>query len=138
MAIQVTVDVVLVSRDRRAGQVLLVERGHEPFKGSWALPGGFLNEGEELEAGARRELQEETGLSGMMLTQLGAWGKPGRDPRGHTVSIVYWGEVDVTKSVPKAGDDAAKARFWPLTGLPPLAFDHEEILEEARALMDSE
>ncbi len=128
----VTVDVVVV-RPGNAGdvQVLLIRRGQPPFQGEWALPGGFVDEMEDLEDAARRELKEETGLSVADLRQVGAYGTPGRDPRGHTVSVAYVGRLRDEEAAPRAGDDAASAQFFPVTALPDLAFDHAVILCDA-------
>ena len=124
-------DLVVVSRERRR-RVLLIRRGKEPFKGKWALPGGFVNENEPLEAAARRELEEETGLRVSKLEQLAAFGDPGRDPRGWIVSVVFLIQVDPHRVNPKAADDAADAAWHFLNDLPPLAFDHAEILALAK------
>ena len=123
----VTVDVVL----RRAsdGAILLIQRRNDPFAGHWALPGGFVDEMEDLEPAARRELLEETGIEAGELQQLGAWGTPGRDPRGHTISVVYLGHTDAEEATP--GDDAALAVFHRTEELPPLAFDHDDIIAAA-------
>jgi len=99
----VTVDVVLLCR--RPLEVLLIKRGRPPFKGSWALPGGFVDKAESLEAAAARELLEETGIDGIQLKQIGAFGGPGRDPRGHTISVAY--VLQSTGGRPRAGTDAA-------------------------------
>src|ERR1700754_2161507 len=85
----VTADAVLLYRDGERIEVLLIKRAREPFKGTWALPGGFVDQDESLERAAARELKEETGLEGIRLEQLGAFGDPGRDPRGHTVSVAF-------------------------------------------------
>jgi len=113
--------------------VLLIERGHDPFMGKWALPGGFLEWSESCEQGAARELEEETSLKNVDLKLLGVFSKPGRDPRGSIVSISYIGFVD-TLDADKAvgGDDAAKAEWFALNQAPELAFDHSEVLEAAR------
>jgi len=124
----VTVDIVLFRRRSHRIEVLLIERGRDPFRGFWALPGGFVEQDEALEHAARRELQEETGLVGIQLQQLGAFGDPGRDPRGHTVSIAFRGLIEDDAGGVMAGDDAAAAQWWPATGLPSLAFDHENII----------
>ncbi|MFO7897711.1 MAG: NUDIX hydrolase [Planctomycetota bacterium] len=120
----VTVDVVVLSRD---GAVLLIKRKNEPFKGRWALPGGFVDEDEPLEAAAARELEEETGLRGVALRQLRAYGDPGRDPRGHTVSVVFLAQLDC-RARPRAGSDATEAAWHPTDALPPTAFDHQQII----------
>ncbi len=125
----VTVDILLTRVTETYTEVLLIQRKDPPFAGHWALPGGFVDEYEPLEAAAARELREETGLEGLVLTQFGAYGDPGRDPRGWTVSIVFLGEV-AGEIVLRAGDDAAAARWWSLDALPPLAFDHAQIIED--------
>jgi 8-oxo-dGTP diphosphatase len=127
----VTVDVVLATPGPRR-RVLLIKRKHDPFAGRWALPGGFVDEQEDLEAAARRELREETGLDDVPLEQLYAFGTPGRDPRGHTVSVVYLAEVDADRVHPRAADDAAEVKWHAFGRLPPLAFDHADILALAR------
>jgi 8-oxo-dGTP diphosphatase len=127
----VTVDIVLFSLESGRIEVLLIKRAREPFRGLWALPGGFVEEGEALERAAERELHEETGLNGIHLEQLGAFGDPGRDPRGHTVSIAYSAVVDGGGDNLKADSDAADARWWPATRPPRLAFDHHKILRVA-------
>jgi len=127
----VTVDIVVVSRDEPP-RVLLIRRKHEPFAGMWAIPGGFVDMAESLEDAARRELREETSVRGGRLEQLATFGDPGRDPRGRTISVVYVTRVDVTKVRPRAADDAAEVGWHPLHRLPPLAFDHREILKCAR------
>ncbi len=128
-----TVDIVLIKEGGDGPEILLIERNHPPFAGHWALPGGFVDENEPLEAAARRELFEETGLEPPELRQLGAFGDPGRDPRGWTVSVAFW--TRITEAVtPRAGDDAAAARWWPLDALPPLAFDHADIVRQAKTV----
>lgn len=128
----VTVDVVIVTRDPDP-RVLLIRRKKDPFAGTWALPGGFVDPGETLAAAAARELREETGVVGADLEQLAAFGDPGRDPRGWTVSVAFLARVDAgTKAT--AADDAAEAGWYPLDTPPqPLAFDHDQILARARA-----
>jgi 8-oxo-dGTP diphosphatase len=127
-----TVDVVLVTREAKP-RVLLIERKGEPFAGKWALPGGFVEEGERLAAAAVRELEEETGLTVTELEPLYTAGDPGRDPRGWTVSVVFLARVDARKAKAVAGDDAAKVGWFPLGKLPELAFDHSMLLERAKA-----
>ncbi len=127
----VTADIVVVTREARP-RVLLIRRRKSPFAGMWALPGGFVDEHEALEAAARRELHEETGLRIARLEQIGAFGAPGRDPRGHTISVAYLGRLDAARVRPCPGDDAADAAWHPLHRLPPLAFDHAEIVTAAR------
>jgi 8-oxo-dGTP diphosphatase len=123
----VTVDVLIVTRENNP-RVLLIRRKHEPFAGKWAIPGGFVNIDEPLEAAARRELAEETGLRVHKLEQLHTFGDPSRDPRGRTISVVYLAQVNPTKLKPKAADDAADVGWHRLRQPPPLAFDHAIIL----------
>lgn len=116
---------IIVEREEK---ILLVRRRNPPFKGMFALPGGFLEYGKEtLEETAIRELKEETGLIAEKLQLLGVYSTPDRDPRGHTVSAVY---ITETYGEPKAGDDAAELKFFSLTNLPRLAFDHEAIIKD--------
>ena len=132
-----TVDIVLFHRSGVDLEVLLVKRGREPFKGRWAFPGGFVNEDESLEAAAARELREETGLREIDLAQLAAFGDPGRDPRGHTVSVVFYGTVRSRGAV-IASDDAAEAKWHSAAHPPKLAFDHRKILRRAMERLDQE
>ena len=111
-------------------QVLLIERGADPYKGCWAFPGGFMNMDETTEQCAIRELEEETGLQITELHQIGAYSKVGRDPRGRTITVAYLAIVDAPLAV-TGQDDAAKAQWWPIDKLPPLAFDHYDILKDA-------
>jgi len=127
----VTVDAVVFAREGRAWRVLLVRRGQPPFEGKWALPGGFVEMDETLAESAARELAEETGLGGVELEQLHAFGDPGRDPRGRTVSVVHWGVVEHGLPEVKGDDDADEAVWHAVEALPELAFDHEEILRLA-------
>jgi 8-oxo-dGTP diphosphatase len=110
-------------------QVLLIKRGHYPFQGQWAVPGGYIDMDEELHDTAARELQEETGLTGIKLRQLITMGTVGRDPRGRMITVVFYGVIDKAVQV-KGGDDASDAKWFDM--LPhPLAFDHEQVLEIA-------
>ena len=127
----VTTDVVLLAKEGESWQLLLIERANDPFKDHWALPGGFLDEDEAPMDGALRELQEETGITGVSLSPLGFWGAPGRDPRGHTVSLVFVARLEGEKPPAKAADDAKNLAWHPVEDLPPLAFDHAEIVAEA-------
>jgi 8-oxo-dGTP diphosphatase len=127
----VTVDVVILTRERES-RVLLIRRKHDPFAGLWAIPGGFVDMDETLEAAARRELQEETGVQTDALEQLHTFGDPGRDPRGRTISVVYLARMDPRRVKPIAADDAAEVGWHRLRQLPPLAFDHARILACAR------
>lgn len=130
-----TVDVAIVTREA-APRVLLIRRQKEPFAGSWALPGGFVDENERLADAARRELQEETGVTGADLEQLYTAGDPGRDPRGWVVSVAYLAQVDPQAVKPVAADDADGVGWFPLDALPPLAFDHAMLLARARARLE--
>jgi 8-oxo-dGTP diphosphatase len=129
--VRLTVDLVIFTIRDDALQVLLVERGAAPFAGRWALPGGFLREGESLEAAALRELEEETGVREVYLEQLYTFGDPERDPRGRVVTVVYYALVAADQQQLSAGTDAAAARWWPAGAPPPLAFDHRQILDYA-------
>jgi len=119
---------------RACCDVLLVRRAREPFAGRWAFPGGFVDYGEDPGAAVRREVEEETGLTGLPLGQFRVYGDPKRDPRGHTVTLVYVAELEATTrngaAEPRAGDDADGAAWFPVDALPELAFDHGEILAE--------
>ena len=129
----VTADCVVITKEKEP-KVLLIERGNEPFKGQWALPGGFMNMNETTEQCAVRELEEETGLKVSTIHQIGAYSKVDRDPRGRTITVAYLTIIDSTKEV-KGFDDAAKAQWFPLSKLPKLAFDHEEIMSDAIKLI---
>lgn len=131
----VTADCVVIAKENEP-KVLLIQRGNEPFKGCWAFPGGFMNMDETTEQCAVRELEEETGLKVTEIKQIGAYSKVDRDPRGRTVTVAYLVVIDKAKAV-KGGDDAAKAQWFPISGLPKLAFDHEEIMKDAKRLFDS-
>ncbi len=121
-----TVDAVIVDP---AKGVVLIRRGHDPFAGSWALPGGFVEIGETCEAACVREVREETALTVVPVRLLGVYSAPDRDPRGHTVSPVYL--CRVIGGELRGGDDAADARwFADLTGME-LAFDHRQVLADA-------
>lgn len=126
----VTVDVVLLHRSEDRIEVLLIKRAQEPFKDRWAFPGGFVDENESLEAAAARELREETGISRVKIAQLGAFGDPGRDPRGRTISVVFFAVLDSRPRV-VAADDAADAAWHSALHPPKLAFDHKKILRIA-------
>lgn len=129
-----TVDLVIVSRKRPA-KVLLIRRKHEPFAGMWALPGGFVDEGESLEEAARRELLEETGIQVKGLEQLHTFGDPGRDPRGWTIAVAFLAQIDPDDVKLTASDDAAEVDWHNLSKLPPLAFDHADILMVAQRFL---
>lgn len=124
----VTVDVLIVKTFELEQQILLIKRKNEPFKDCWALPGGFVDENEDLEQAAIRELVEETQVKISHLEQIGAFGKPYRDPRGHMVSIAYFGKV-ATNTIAIAADDAKEIGWFSVTNLPSLAFDHSDIIK---------
>jgi len=128
----VTADCVVMTREA-VPQVLLIERGFEPFKGCWAFPGGFMDMDETTEQCAIRELKEETGLVVEKVLQIGAYSKVDRDPRGRTISVAYLAVIDKPADV-IGQDDAARAQWFPINALPPLAFDHEDIMRDAIAL----
>ena len=127
-----TVDVAVIGRGGGRMRMLLVQRGRAPFAGDWALPGGFVEERERVSEAAPRELFEETGLRPARMRLLGVYDTPGRDPRGWTVSVVYVATVDGEPAVAGA-DDASDARWFDVSDLPPLAFDHAEIVADACA-----
>ena len=125
----VTTDCVIFGFNGERLQVLLIERGIEPFKGRWAFPGGFLKMDETAEEGAKRELKEETGLENAYIQQLHTFSAPNLDPRERVITIAYYALVNIQEV--KGGDDAASARWFPLDEIPPLAFDHDYILRMA-------
>jgi 8-oxo-dGTP diphosphatase len=115
-------------------RLLLIKRKGQPFKGKWAIPGGFVNIDEELETAAARELKEETGLTGVHLDQIYIAGKVGRDPRGRVITAVFMGIASAKQRRIKAGDDAADAKWFDIENLPKdLAFDHDETTKFAIA-----
>ena len=125
----VTTDCVVFGIDGNQLSILLIERGNEPYKGCWAFPGGFMNIDETAEQGALRELKEETGLEVKHLKQFGAFTAVERDPRERVITIAYYSLTH--KQEVKGCDDAAKAQWFPIDELPPLAFDHDLILRKA-------
>ncbi len=127
---RVTVDIVIFTIREEALHVLLVRRGTDPFRGSWAIPGGFLHEEESLEAAARRELVEETGVKDVYLEQLYTFGTPNRDPRGRVTTVAYFALISPERTI-AAGTDAEEVGWFPIGDLPALAFDHREILDTA-------
>ncbi len=125
------VDCVVFGLGERALEILVVERGLEPFRGRWALPGGFVRVDESVDAAASRELREEAGVVPGVLEQLRVFGEVDRDPRERVVTVAYWALVQRDRHRPRAASDAAAARWFPLTERPALAFDHDRIVEEA-------
>lgn len=132
--ISITVDAVVFNTKNEL-RVLLVQRKKDPFKGKWALPGGFLEQEEGLEAGAKRELEEETGLQVHEMNQIKAFGEPGRDPRGRIISIAFLAVIKEEQEV-KANDDASDAQWFSVKDLPDLAFDHYAIIKAALEQVD--
>lgn len=128
--IAVTVDIVAFCNANNRINVLLVKRKNDPFKEQWALPGGFVDKDENLEDAAKREFAEETGIKVKTIEQVRAFGTPGRDPRGRTISIAFLSWLDCEEN-PVAGDDAAETKWFTLDELPDLAFDHSEIIKAA-------
>jgi 8-oxo-dGTP diphosphatase len=135
---QVTVDVIVTVLRGDRHKVLLIKRKRSPFEGRWALPGGFVEPNEPLETAARRELWEETGAEPAHLAQLHAFGDPGRDPRGWTISVAYLASLkgeDTQGWSLQANSDADEVGWFDLDDPPPLAFDHDEMLACAREVL---
>ena len=126
----VTVDVVVIRTVNGLKEILLIQRKNEPFKNQWALPGGFVDNHEDLITAARRELEEETSVKVFDLQQIKAYGNPYRDPRGYMVSVAYLATVDATIQA-TAADDAKEVKWFNINELPSLAFDHEMIIADA-------
>ena len=127
-----TTDIAIFTvRDDRL-EILLIQRGNPPFQGKWALPGGLVEEDEDLDVCARRELEEETGVIEVALEQLHTFGAPRRDPRGRYVTVAYYTLVRPDRLKPKAASDAANVRWFAVNALPTLAFDHDAIIAMAR------
>lgn len=127
----VTTDCVIFGFDEGELKILLIERGIEPYKGRWALPGGFLDMNEDAETCARRKLLEETCLSDLFMEQLYTFSAVERDPRYRVVSIAYYALVKLSDYEAQAGTDTANIKWFPLSEVPDLAFDHQEILKMA-------
>lgn len=125
-----TVDAAVFRKTGTGFEILLIQRNNPPFEGGWALPGGFVDMDETLEDAIIRELQEETSLTDVTLKQLHAVSTPGRDPRGHTISVIFWGIQDSNQKA-AAGDDARNVKWYKIDHLPELAFDHDEVIETA-------
>ncbi len=126
----VTTDCIILQKKENQWNILLIERAADPFKGSWALPGGFLEMQETLEQCAARELEEETGLTDIALWQVHAFSALHRDPRGRTISILFWG-IAKDHQHAKAGDDAKNLQWFSVNKLPSLAFDHDHVVATA-------
>ncbi|MFA6949655.1 MAG: NUDIX hydrolase [Lentimicrobiaceae bacterium] len=130
----VTVDALVFRNTGQGPQILLIKRGNPPFQGMWAIPGGFVEMDETLETAAQRELQEETGISGVSLKQYGAYGAINRDPRHRTISVAYAGLLTDPHAHAEASDDAADCEWFYLDRLPETAFDHKLLIEDAIGL----
>ena len=127
----VTADAVVFVTDSNTVKVLLIKRKNEPFKGKWAIPGGFVEMDEELKDAAKRELAEETSLTGVELEQMHTFGTIGRDPRGRQITVIYMGQVRPDQMAVKAGDDAHEAKWFDIDKLPEMAFDHDNVTKMA-------
>jgi 8-oxo-dGTP diphosphatase len=128
----VTVDAVVFRYSAGRAELLIIKRKNEPFKGKWAIPGGFVDMDEELEDAVVRELAEETGLTGVHLWQMHTFGTIGRDPRGRQITVVFMGIANEQQANVKAGDDAAEAKWFDIENLPDdMAFDHDRVAEFA-------
>ena len=126
-----TVDCLIFGGEANQRQILLIQRKHEPFKDCWAIPGGFMDMNENLEQAALRELEEETGVTQIALTQMHTFSQVDRDPRGRTISVAFYGFANLASTKIKAADDASNVAWFPIRKLPPLAFDHVKIIEFA-------
>ena len=126
----ITVDVVLLNKTSTEVHCLLIQRKNAPFKDAWAFPGGFLDMNETLKEAAMRELQEETGITEINLQQFKTYDAIDRDPRHRTLSTVFVAITDNINQIPKAADDAQDVKWWPISQMPLLAFDHQQILDE--------
>jgi 8-oxo-dGTP diphosphatase len=132
----VTTDCIIYDQDDQNGfKILLIRRKNDPFKDMWAFPGGFLDMDETAEECAVRELLEETGINGIILEQVLTATGINRDPRGRTISIVFLGRAESTNICPVPGDDAQDVEWFKIDKLPPLAFDHYEILQKTLKLI---
>jgi 8-oxo-dGTP diphosphatase len=127
-----TTDALVIKKE--TAEILLVQRGIEPFKGQWALPGGFVDIDELLADACKRELKEETGLVIEKLEQFRVYDAVERDPRGRTISVVFYGFADKSATV-KGGDDAADAAWFGLDRLPEMAFDHAQVISDFFAMI---
>ena len=127
----VTADIVIFTIRERRLKLLLIRRAGEPYRGKWALPGGFVNIDEGLDEAARRELAEETGVTGVYLEQLYTFGRPGRDPRERVITVAYYALIPSEKLRLRAASDAEAVGWFAMDELPELAFDHDEIVDMA-------
>jgi 8-oxo-dGTP diphosphatase len=125
----VSADIAVIRKAGKSMEILLIRRKNPPFQGMWALPGGFMEIDETLEETATRELGEETGLKNVKLKQLMAFSQVDRDPRTRVVTVVFYGMVSLENSLARGGDDAERAEWFAMDNLPPLGFDHNQIIE---------
>ena len=132
-----TVDAVVFRKNKEIFEVLLIQRKHDPYEGMWALPGGYVDMEETVEEAVVRELQEETGLQFSSLKQLHTFSTIDRDPRGRTVSVIFYGTTEMKNSEVKGGDDANDARWFRVDNLPELGFDHIEAFKMAFSKMET-
>lgn len=130
-----TVDIAVLTFQKKDLHILLIQRKNQPFQGQWALPGGFLEPKETLDHAATRELAEETGVKNISLSPIGMFDKVDRDPRGRTLSMAYWSILSAQQCNVKAGSDASRAKWFSLKKLPELAFDHEDIIQKLRVIL---
>lgn len=126
----VTVDAVVFRKSESQCQILLIKRKYPPFQFAWCLPGGFVDMNETLEEAVKRELEEETGLVGIHMEQVGSFSAVNRDPRGRTITIAFKGICEADFAV-RGADDASEAVWWNVEELPELGFDHAEIIQQA-------
>lgn len=127
----VTTDVVLFTIEEGELKVLLIQRAADPYRDHWSLPGGFIEIDEDLEAGALRELEEETGVTGVWLEQLYTFGRPDRDPRERVITVAYYALAPIDRLHTRAASDARDVSWFAWKALPPLAFDHRGIIDFA-------
>ena len=127
----ITADIIVFLKEETSHKVLLIKRGQEPFKNTWALPGGFMDMDEIIETTAVRELEEETTLKGIDLKQLYTFSEINRDPRHRTISVAFYGFTDKNNCNAIGNDDASEAAWFDITNLPKLAFDHQKIFDFA-------
>ncbi|PLX15054.1 MAG: NUDIX hydrolase [Salinivirgaceae bacterium] len=132
----VTADIILFTNET-IPRILLIKRKHDPYKDKWAFPGGFMDENETLENAAQRELKEETNLNNANLKQFKTYSDPKRDPRGRTITTVFWSIINKEQlQKTRAGDDAVEAKWFAIDNLPPLAFDHNIIISEFKSFLN--
>ena len=129
--IKLAADAMVFSGSGNELHLLLIKRKNDPYKGMWAIPGGFVEDDEELETAAIRELEEETSLKVPAMTQLHTFGKVGRDSRGRTVTVTYYAFADAAAQTVQGADDAAEAKWVYVKDITELAFDHMEMLDMA-------